>query len=118
MYFMRGEWDAMRGNVDSLGWYQRATRMAYDDATLHYNVALAFRRSGWQLAAEEMFDRGRRASWTRLALQPPWAFVRSYLLRGGWLDGVPGLIVAVLHAQYVFMKYAKLRERATVGAPR
>ena len=70
------------------------------------------------LAADEMFERGRRTSWVRLALQPPWEFIRSYVVRGGWLDGVPGLVVAALHAHYAFMKYVKLRERAMAGAAR
>src|SRR5262249_20362073 len=55
VYFMRGEWAAMHGDSAALGWYLRACQMAYDDATLQYNVALAFRRAGWTLAAEELF---------------------------------------------------------------
>src|SRR5262249_21932933 len=64
------------------------------------------------LAAEQMARSGRRAGWSRLALQPGWEFFRSYVLRRGFLDGVPGVVVAALHAQYVFLKYAKLREQA------
>jgi hypothetical protein len=60
VYFMRAEWAAMHGSVDALGWYQRAARMGYDDATLNYNIALAYRRGGWHLAAEEMFARAAR----------------------------------------------------------
>lgn len=57
VYFMRAEWASMQADPDALGWYERAARMAYDDATLNYNIALAYRRSGWRLAAEEMFHR-------------------------------------------------------------
>ena len=70
------------------------------------------------LAAEAMFERGRRAGWARLALQPPWEFARSYVLRGGFLDGPPGLVIAALHAHYSLLKYAKLRERAGQDVPR
>jgi glycosyltransferase involved in cell wall biosynthesis len=70
------------------------------------------------LAAEAMFDRGRRAGWTRLVFQPAWEFARSYVLKGGFLDGPPGLVVAALHAQYSLLKYAKLRERAERDVPR
>jgi hypothetical protein len=35
-----------------------------------------------------------------------------YVLRGGVLDGLEGLILAVLSSAYVFTKYAKLWERA------
>ena len=57
LYFMRAEWAAIHGSIDALGWYERAARMGFDDATLTYNIALAYRRSGWQLAAEGMFSR-------------------------------------------------------------
>jgi glycosyltransferase involved in cell wall biosynthesis len=63
------------------------------------------------LAAAQMAERGRRVGWAKLALSPGWEFFRSYLLRGGFRDGTPGLTVAKLHAYYHFLKYAKLRER-------
>lgn len=70
------------------------------------------------LAAEQMLERGTRAGWAGLALQPGWQFLRSYVLRAGFLDGVPGLVVAVLHGHHAFLKYAKLRElRARRPAP-
>ncbi|MDH5627424.1 MAG: glycosyltransferase [Candidatus Krumholzibacteria bacterium] len=62
------------------------------------------------LSAQKMFAEGRRASMFRLALQPGLEFLRSYVARGGILDGYPGLVIALFHAYYVFLKYAKLRE--------
>jgi glycosyltransferase involved in cell wall biosynthesis len=62
------------------------------------------------LAARQMFEEGRRAGWVDLALHPPAAFVRNYLLRGGFRDGVPGLIVSAMNARYVGLKFAKLWE--------
>ena len=44
----------------------------------------------------------------RLAAHPPFAFLRNYLLRGGFRDGVPGFIISALNAYYVFLKFAKL----------
>ena len=43
-------------------------------------------------------------------MHPPLAFLRNYLLRGGFRDGGPGLIVSAMNAYYVFLKFAKLRE--------
>jgi len=57
VYFMRAEWATLENDTNALGWYERAARMAYDDATLNYNIGLAFRRAGWRLAAAEMFQR-------------------------------------------------------------
>ena len=62
------------------------------------------------LAARQMFEDGRRAGWWDLALHPPAAFLRNYLLRGGFRDGVPGLIVSAMNARYVGLKLAKLWE--------
>ena len=64
------------------------------------------------LAAERMFAEGRRASWASLALKPGFEFLRSYVLRAGFLDGAPGLIAAGMHAHYNFLKQAKLWRRA------
>jgi glycosyltransferase involved in cell wall biosynthesis len=62
------------------------------------------------LAALQMHERGRSVGFLRLLLQPGWEFARSYLLRQGFRDGVPGLVVAKLHAYHCFLKYAKLWE--------
>ena len=40
-----------------------------------------------------------------------WRFVRAYLVRGGVRDGFPGLFVAATGAFYVFLRWAKVRER-------
>lgn len=37
-------------------------------------------------------------------------FVKMYLLRRGFLDGIQGFILAVVSSAYVFVKYAKLWE--------
>ena len=62
------------------------------------------------LAARQMFEDGRRAGWFDLAVHPPAAFLRNYLLRGGFRDGAPGLIVSAMNARYVGLKFAKLWE--------
>jgi glycosyltransferase involved in cell wall biosynthesis len=61
-------------------------------------------------AARQMQEAGRRATWLQIAGHPPLAFLRNYVARGGYRDGVAGLIVSTLNAYYVFLKFAKLRE--------
>ena len=53
----------------------------------------------------------RRVGAWRLVGEPAWRFVRAYLLRGGVLEGFPGLFVAATGAFYVFLRWAKVRER-------
>jgi hypothetical protein len=60
------------------------------------------------LAAEEMAASGRRAGIVDLVVHPAAAFVRNYVLKMGFRDGMAGLIVSVMNAFYVFLKLAKL----------
>lgn len=62
------------------------------------------------IAAQEIFKRGRRARISDLALRPPARFLRAYLLKAGFRDGLPGFVIAVATAFHVFLKYAKLWE--------
>ena len=63
------------------------------------------------LAARQMHREGRRAGWVDLAVRPPAAFLRNYVVRRGVRDGVHGLIVSLLNAGYVLLKFVKLWER-------
>jgi len=46
---------------------------------------------------------------------PAWNFFKFYVLRGGFLDGGPGLYAAMTAAFYVFLKYSKVYERHLKG---
>ncbi len=63
-----------------------------------------------RLSAGEMHRRGRRGGAAAMLLHPPAAFLRSYVLRRGFLDGGAGLRVSALQAYYVYLKFAYLRE--------
>ena len=45
-----------------------------------------------------------------MVVDPPAKFFKAFVLRAGFLDGVPGFVVAVMGAYSVFLKYAKLWE--------
>jgi len=55
-------------------------------------------------------EKGKSCQLWDLIVRPPARFFKSYLLRGGFLDGLQGFIIAVLGAFYVFTKYVKLWE--------
>ena len=67
------------------------------------------------LAARTLAERGRPFPWGRLLFSPPLAFVKFFVLRRGFLDGIRGFIVSAGGAFYALLKYAKLWElkRAT-----
>jgi glycosyltransferase involved in cell wall biosynthesis len=62
------------------------------------------------LAADELYERGKRASLGSLFVSPLIVFLRSYLFRFGFLDGIPGLAIARFAAHYEFLKNLKLWE--------
>jgi glycosyltransferase involved in cell wall biosynthesis len=62
------------------------------------------------LAADQMRADGSVPSLAAVAMHPPLAFLRNYLLRGGFRNGGAGLTVSVLNSYYVFLKLAKARE--------
>ena len=62
------------------------------------------------LAAQQMFEDGRRAGWIEILLLPRLTFFRNYILRGGFRDGMPGLVISSMNAYYVGLKFAKLWE--------
>ncbi|HEX6463188.1 MAG TPA: glycosyltransferase family 2 protein [Vicinamibacterales bacterium] len=63
------------------------------------------------LASEQMVADGRTPSIVSVALHPPFAFLRNYVLRGGWRLGSVGFVVSALNSYYVFLKLAKAWDR-------
>jgi glycosyltransferase involved in cell wall biosynthesis len=61
------------------------------------------------LAAEQIVAQGKRVGWRHLALNPPWTFFDTYVLKRGFLDGFEGLAISHMAALYNFLKYAKAR---------
>jgi glycosyltransferase involved in cell wall biosynthesis len=62
------------------------------------------------LAATQMHAEGRRTGLIDLTVHPAAAFLRNYVLRCGFMEGTPGLVISAMNAYYVFLKFAKLRE--------
>ncbi len=60
------------------------------------------------LGAQEKKQQGNSFSAMKLLLHPFTAFIKMYIIKGGFRDGIPGFVFAVSYSFYVFMKYAKL----------
>ena len=67
------------------------------------------------LAAREIVSSGGRAGLAEAVFRPLARFLSMYVLRAGFLDGWRGFVLAVLYANYVFLRIAKVRE-ARCGA--
>jgi len=62
------------------------------------------------LGAEQMRSEGKRTSSLQVATAGPLAFVRSFVLKGGFRDGQAGWIIARMAAYHARMKHSLLRE--------
>jgi hypothetical protein len=58
-----------------------------------------------------MHDRGKRFHLGLLFSRPLFKFLEVYVLKRGFKDGLPGLIIAVSDAYAMFVRYVKLSER-------
>src|SRR5574343_1609240 len=63
------------------------------------------------LAADMALQAGKRASFGRLAFSPVVRFIKFYLIRQGFRDGLPGLIHIAIGCMNSFLKYAKMLEK-------
>lgn len=60
------------------------------------------------ILAEQMHSRGKCPKITDFIIRPWVAFIRFYILKSGWRDGMTGLIFALFHSFYTLTKYVKL----------
>lgn len=60
------------------------------------------------LSAEMLFQRGKRANYAASVSHAVAAFIKSYVVKLGFLDGQAGLMVALLLAETTYHKYFKL----------
>jgi len=61
-----------------------------------------------ELSAQKMFEKGKKGHLLQAGLAAGARFIRTYLLKKGFLDGQRGLEIARLNAKMVFLKYKKL----------
>ena len=60
------------------------------------------------LGAQQMFREGKRTSSLKLAVAGPSAFVRSFILKGGFRDGAAGWAIARFAARHASLKHRLL----------
>ena len=62
------------------------------------------------LIAQDRFKKGKRSSFVKRYLSPPFAFVRDFIFKGGFLDGKRGFAICRINAFSTYLKYIKLWE--------
>lgn len=78
--------------------YSYLTTEDVERKVAHYSTA----------AAQQMFEAGRRSGLAGAVLSGGWAFIRTYCIRLGVLDGAAGWRIAHMNARTTYLKYRKL----------
>lgn len=60
------------------------------------------------LAAQHMFEQGKRYWRGAMWFATPWSFFHTYVVRAGFLDGYRGFLIARMAARTTRLKFAKL----------
>ena len=63
-----------------------------------------------ELGAKKLYAQKRKCRWYHLLFFPFFRFVKSYVWKGGFMDGFPGLVISALNGYAIFIRYAKLKE--------
>jgi glycosyltransferase involved in cell wall biosynthesis len=109
-----GQWASSRvhesvkvdGSIETLTGGLELLHYPYTDVSEHARRIDAYT----SLAALDMRDRGVTVRGLGLAVHPAAAFLRNYILRGGFREGRAGLAVSLLNSYYVLLKHVKLLE--------
>jgi glycosyltransferase involved in cell wall biosynthesis len=113
-------WDRRKGRWEG-GLLHETVRLAADARVSHLEGDLlhrAYEQAGQLLSKMQSYSDAwarenahrRRVSAPGIVVKATASFLKSYLLRGGILDGYPGLVVSASIANGVLYKYAKLLE--------
>jgi glycosyltransferase involved in cell wall biosynthesis len=85
---------------------ERLCHRPYRDVSHHLEKIDDYTERG----ARQAVERGLRAPWLHLLFHPPFRFIRMYILQLGVRDGYPGLVLCLLSAAGVGLKYARAWE--------
>lgn len=62
------------------------------------------------LGVERLVAKNKKPGAWRTLGHAAWKFLHMYILKGGFLDGWPGLVIAMGNFEYTFFRYAKFME--------
>lgn len=82
----------------------------YDYGTLDLRTHLNKINEYSSLRAEEKFAKNKKASIVKLLFVFPLSFIKSFIIKRGFLNGFRGFIAAMNNSFYAFLKEAKLYE--------
>lgn len=114
-------WDSRKGRWGGTNPHDRyeldtgASTARLKGDILHYSyhsIADHLRQVNYftDISSKALLAQGKQARPVKLLLSPIAKFVGDYLIRGGFLDGFHGFVIARISAHATFLKYAKLKQ--------
>ncbi len=100
------------GNTSHLNGY--LIHYSYRDIDDHFRRTIRYAR----LSAESYYIKGKKFKLSKMIFSPFIAFMKIYIVKGGFLDGIPGFIAGVSAYVYGFLKYAFLWDMYRVNKGR
>jgi glycosyltransferase involved in cell wall biosynthesis len=94
----------MIGNSKAIYLEGNLLHFSYKTTKEHISKAKYFS----SIASESYFKKNKRSNWIKIILNPISRFIRDYIFKKGFLDGLVGMKIALISALEVFLKYKKL----------
>ena len=63
-----------------------------------------------KLGAEKLLAKNKDVSSLNIAFRSCWAFIQTYIIKLGFLDGWAGFVIAFCNMEGTFFKYTKYKE--------
>ena len=80
------------------------------DAFVNLDEVLHKVNSYSSLGAKMLYQKGVQSSLSKALFKALWTFIRTYWLKGAFLDGRQGLMLSISNAEGTYYKYVKLLE--------
>jgi glycosyltransferase involved in cell wall biosynthesis len=95
--------------LDNKKYIEKSCFLVHDPiGSIHQHMVKVDKYAYWQ--AQDMYDSGKKISWYHLLLRPIGKFLKHYIIYRGFMDGLPGLIICMMGAWSVFLKFLYLKE--------
>lgn len=115
-------WDSRKGHWTGINPHDKYELFAGDAHTAHlkgdilhysfYTIEQHRRQVDYftDISSKALFQKGKRATFFHLLVNPVVKFLRDYFFKLGVLDGYYGFIVCLISAKATYLKYSKLRK--------
>lgn len=98
--------DVLQCELDYINLKGNIIHYSYTDVNDHFQRTIKYA----QITAQSYHKMGKKFKISKLIFSPIFSFIKDYIVRKGYKDGIQGFIVGTSAPIYVFLKYAFLWE--------